>query len=90
VKVLSHEKGYHGTTVAASSLCGLDMIREGFGPPLPNFVKLPCPDPLGAPGETSESFVDRLSARLEEVICAEGPETIAAFVGEPILGASGS
>jgi 4-aminobutyrate---pyruvate transaminase len=89
VKILSHQRGYHGTTIAGASATGLEMIHNGFGLPLPNFIKLPCPDPLEAPEETVETFTDRLIAQLEEVIEAEGPDTIAAFIGEPILGAGG-
>lgn len=43
VKILTHERGYHGTTVAGSSATGLDLIHKGFGLPLPNFIKLPLP-----------------------------------------------
>jgi 4-aminobutyrate---pyruvate transaminase len=88
-KILSHRRGYHGTSVAGASATGLDFIHSGFGLPLPNFVKLPCPDPLEAPDQTPESFCDSLIARLEEVIETEGPDTIAAFIGEPVLGAGG-
>ena len=89
VKILSHLRGYHGTTVAGASATGLEGIHRGFGLPLPNFVKLPCPDPLEAPEKTMESFTDHLIAHLNEVIQAEGPDSIAAFIGEPILGAGG-
>jgi 4-aminobutyrate---pyruvate transaminase len=89
VKILSHERGYHGTTVAGSSATGLDIIHKGFGLPLANFVKLPCPDPLDAQEETPQAFVDRLIGHLEDVVAAEGYDTIAAFIGEPILGAGG-
>ena len=50
VKILSHQRGYHGTTVTGASATGLDLMHNGFGLPLPNFIKLPCPDPLEAPG----------------------------------------
>ena len=89
VKILSHQRGYHGTTVTGASATGLDLMHNGFGLPLPNFIKLPCPDPLEAPGQTPHGFTDHLITRLEEVIRAEGPDTIAAFIGEPILGAGG-
>ncbi|WP_066950948.1 aminotransferase [Streptomyces lushanensis] len=90
-KIISHENGYHGTTVAAGSATGMDHIHEGFGMPLPNFPKIPCPD-LHSPharGLTSDQFVDRLVARLEDLISDEGADTIAAFIGEPVLGAGG-
>jgi 4-aminobutyrate--pyruvate transaminase len=86
MKVISHERGYHGTTVAASSATGLEMIHNGFGKPLPQFIKVPCPD---ARGQEEQETVDRLIAHLEHVVDAEGADTIAAFIGEPILGAGG-
>ncbi|OBG24619.1 class III aminotransferase [Mycobacterium sp. 852002-51057_SCH5723018] len=90
VKVLSHERGYHGTTIAAASATGVGAIHSGFALPLTHFVKLPCPDPQAtASGESPEAFVDRLIEHLESVIAAEDANTIAAFVGEPILGAGG-
>jgi 4-aminobutyrate--pyruvate transaminase len=89
VKILSHQRGYHGTTVTGASATGLDLMHNGFGLPLSNFIKLPCPDPLEAPGQTPHRFTDYLITRLEEVIRAEGPDTIAAFIGGPILGAGG-
>jgi 4-aminobutyrate--pyruvate transaminase len=89
VKILSHQRGYHGTTVAGSSATGFDLIHKGFGLPLANFVKVPCPDRLQAPEKTPEAFVDCLIERLEDIIAAEGPDTIGAFIGEPILGAGG-
>ncbi|MEV7320778.1 aminotransferase class III-fold pyridoxal phosphate-dependent enzyme [Streptomyces sp. NPDC093970] len=90
-KIISQEKGYHGTTVAAGSATGLDALHRGFGPPLPGYVKVPCPDPYGPLGQgiEQERFVDRLVDRLERVLAAEGPDSVAAFVAEPILGAGG-
>jgi 4-aminobutyrate---pyruvate transaminase len=79
VKIISQVMGYHGMTVAGASATGIDMFYDGFDLPLPQFVKAPCP--------TGE--VDALINRLEQIIEAEGPETIAAFIGEPILGAGG-
>ncbi|MDP1013877.1 aminotransferase class III-fold pyridoxal phosphate-dependent enzyme, partial [Klebsiella pneumoniae] len=40
-------------------------------------------------GESEEHFADRLAVELEQKILAEGPETIAAFIGEPLMGAGG-
>ncbi|WP_405984079.1 aminotransferase [Streptomyces sp. NBC_00872] len=90
-KIISHENGYHGTTVAAGSATGISHIHEGFGMPLPNFPKIPCPDPYSPPaqGLTSDQFVDWLVAQLEDLISDEGADTIAAFIGEPVLGAGG-
>jgi len=62
-----------------------------FGLPLPGFLHLTCPHYWreGRPGETEAAFTARLAAELEETIVAEGPQTIAAFFAEPVLGAGG-
>ncbi|MDX3854845.1 aspartate aminotransferase family protein [Streptomyces sp. AK02-01A] len=90
-KIISHQKGYHGTTVATASATGIAQIHDGFGIPLPGFLKVPCPDPLDARANnlTDDQFVDWLISRLEDLIATEGADTIAAFIGEPILGAGG-
>jgi 4-aminobutyrate---pyruvate transaminase len=89
VKILSHHRGYHGTTTAAGSATGLAHIHNGFAIPLPQFLRLHCPDPLFAPELSEQQFTDWLIDQLEELIAEEGPDTIAAFIGEPILGAGG-
>jgi 4-aminobutyrate--pyruvate transaminase len=86
-KIISHLQGYHGTTVAAASVTGLDPIHVGFETPLPHFTKIACPDPRSA--NDGVSVTNQLIAGLEERIAAEGADTIAAFIGEPILGAGG-
>jgi 4-aminobutyrate--pyruvate transaminase len=86
-KIISHRQGYHGTTVAAGSATGLDPIHVGFDTPLPHFIKIACPDPRTANADAN--VTDQLIAGLEERIAIEGPDTIAALIGEPILGAGG-
>lgn len=90
-KVLSHHRGYHGSTTVAASATGLPHIHHGFGVPLPQFLRLHCPDRLSpmAEGLTEEQFTDWLIDQLEDLIAEEGPDTIAAFIAEPILGAGG-
>ncbi|MET8680903.1 aminotransferase [Streptomyces sp. NPDC004647] len=90
-KILSHHRGYHGSTTAAGSATGLAHIHHGFGIPLPHFLRLHCPDPLSPPahGLTDAEFVDWLIGELENLIDDEGADTIAAFIAEPILGAGG-
>lgn len=90
-KIISHDRGYHGTTVAAGSATGIGHIHHGFGIPLPSFLKLHCPDPLApyANSLTGDQFVDWLITQLEDLIATEGADTIAAFIGEPILAAGG-
>lgn len=90
-KFISRVNGYHGITVASASLTGLPVNQRGFDLPLPGFLHVGCPHHYrhALPGETEEQFADRLAAELEQKILSEGPETIAAFIGEPVMGAGG-
>ncbi|MNQ20104.1 L-Lysine-8-amino-7-oxononanoate aminotransferase [compost metagenome] len=90
-KFISRVNGYHGITVASASLTGLPGNQRGFDLPLPGFLHVGCPHHYrhAQPGESEEQFADRLAAELEQKILAEGAETIAAFIGEPLMGAGG-
>ncbi|MCK0198616.1 aspartate aminotransferase family protein [Ancylobacter sp. 6x-1] len=90
-KFLARDGGYHGITVAAGSLTGLQTNQKGFDLPLPFVRHLSRPHfyRAGLPGETEEAFTERLLKELEDTILAEGPETVAAFIGEPVMGAGG-
>lgn len=90
-KIISRERGYHGVTVMSGSLCGLPGMHTGFDLPLPmvRFARSPHLRFEGQPEETEEQFVARLAAELEEQILAEGPETVAAFIAEPLQAAGG-
>jgi 4-aminobutyrate--pyruvate transaminase len=90
-KFIARNGGYHGITVAAGSLTGLQVNQRGFDLPLPFVTHVTCPHHyrFAVEGETEEAFADRLAAELEATILAEGPETVAAFIGEPVMGAGG-
>ncbi len=90
-KIISRMRAYHGITIASGSLTGLPYNHRSFDLPLEGFVHLTCPHFYrdGQPGETEADFAARLVAELEETIEREGPETIAAFIGEPLMGAGG-
>lgn len=90
-KIIARNKGYHGVTMAAASLSGLPMMHQHFDLPLPDVVRVSCPHfyQFGLHGETQEQFVDRLAQELEDTILREGPETVAAFIAEPVQGAGG-
>jgi 4-aminobutyrate--pyruvate transaminase len=90
-KFLSHDRAYHGNTVAAASLTGTSYAHDGFNLPLEGFLHVRSPHYLAnaIPGETEGEFVGRLLADLEARILNEGPETIAAFFTEPVLAAGG-
>ncbi|MDH1270779.1 aspartate aminotransferase family protein [Rhizobium pusense] len=90
-KVISRRRAYHGVTIAAASLTGLPHNHGSFDLPLSQVIHLTCPHfwREAASGEAEEQFVQRLAYELEQTILTEGPETIAAFIGEPLMGAGG-
>ena len=90
-KIISRKKGYHGVTMAAASMTALAYAQDGFGLPL-DFVKhTTAPDYYNGAhaGETEEEFASRCAAELEDLILAEGPDTVAALFAEPVMGAGG-
>lgn len=90
-KIISRMRAYHGITVASGSLTGLPAIHTDFDLPIKNVVYTSCPDFYrgAAEGETEEQFTDRMARDLEELIQKEGPDTVAAFIAEPVMGAGG-
>jgi 4-aminobutyrate--pyruvate transaminase len=90
-KFISRQNAYHGITIAAGSLTGLQANQRGFDLPLPfaKHVSAPHYYRNGLPGESEEAFVERLATELENLILEEGPDTVAAFIGEPLMGAGG-
>ncbi|MBM9401615.1 aminotransferase class III-fold pyridoxal phosphate-dependent enzyme [Gluconacetobacter azotocaptans] len=90
-KIISRHRAYHGITVASGSLTGITANHTSFDLPLPGFLHLTTPHYRreARPGESEEDFATRLAQELEDMIQREGPETIAAFYGEPVMGAGG-
>jgi len=90
-KIISRIKAYHGVTIAAGSLTGLPFAHQDFDLPLPGILHADCPHHyrFAEPGETEEEFATRLAQNLEELIIREGPDTVAAFIAEPVMGAGG-
>lgn len=90
-KIIARIKGYHGVTVASASLTGLPANHTDFDLPIKNILHTSCPHyyRLGKDGETEEEFATRCADELEELILREGPETVAAFIAEPVGGAGG-
>ncbi|ETX26904.1 aspartate aminotransferase family protein [Roseivivax isoporae] len=90
-KFLARNKGYHGITVASGSLTGLPANHGDFDLPAIPVRHLTCPHHWrwGHEGESEAEFTARLLKEAEDVILEEGPETIAAFIGEPVMGAGG-
>lgn len=91
-KIISRLKGYHGVTVASASLTGLPYNHIDFDLPIAGILHTSCPHHYryAEAGESELDFSARLAAELEEMILREGPDTVAAFIAEPILGAGGA
>src|SRR5271169_1221582 len=90
-KIISRLKGYHGVTIVAASLTGLPANHRDFDLPLPGFLHTSCPHHyrFAQDGESEEQFATRLADELEALIVKEGPDTVAAFIAEPVMGAGG-
>jgi 4-aminobutyrate--pyruvate transaminase len=90
-KIIARQGAYHGVTVAAASLSGLVPSHRDFDLPLDRMLHVDCPHHhrFAEPGESEEAFSTRLAKALEQRILAEGPDTVAAFIAEPVMGAGG-
>lgn len=90
-KIISRWRGYHGSGLVTGSLTGLELFHKKFDLPLDNIIHTEAPyyfrrDDLD---QTEEQFVAHCVSELEAMIAREGPDTIAAFIGEPVLGTGG-
>ena len=90
-KIVARIKGYHGVTVGTASLTGLPHLHRDFDLPIARILHTDCPHHyrFGRPGESEEAFATRCAESLEALILKEGPETVAAFFAEPVMGAGG-
>lgn len=90
-KVITRERAYHGITIAGGAMTRLAYVQEGFDLPQSHVrhTGTPCYYRNAEPGESEEDFSRRLVKDLEALILEEGPETIAAFFAEPVMGAGG-
>jgi 4-aminobutyrate---pyruvate transaminase len=90
-KVIARDRAFHGSTIAAASMCGLKFMHREFGLPLTGFHHTLAPFPYRSmlEGEDEAAYVNRLALELERLILCEGPDTIAAFIAEPIYAGGG-
>jgi L-2,4-diaminobutyrate transaminase len=90
-KIISRKRAYHGVTVATASLTGLSNVHTAFNLPLPMVLHTETPHYWrhAEPGMSERDFSQACARKLEEMILAEGPETVAAFIAEPVMGAGG-
>lgn len=90
-KIISRWRGYHGSGLMTGSLTGLELFHNKFDLPLSQVIHTEAPYYLrgAAAGMSEEEFSAECAAKLEAMILSEGPDTIAAFIGEPVLGTGG-
>ncbi len=86
-KFISRQHGYHGVTLAAMSATGMAIYHKMFGPLVPGFVQVAAPYAYRWQGN-AEPGVGAAEA-VEKAILAEGPDTVAAVIAEPVMGAGG-
>jgi putrescine aminotransferase len=83
--ILSRKAAYHGVGSASLAATGIPPLKEGFGPLAPGFVHLTTPHELALGADATDILIEELERTIAEI----GPEKIAAFVGEPVLGVGG-
>ncbi len=90
-KIISRKRAYHGVTVAAGSLTALPYAQDGWDLPIDRFIHTdtPCYYRYGEDSESEEDFATRLAENLDKQIQDEGPDTVAALIAEPVMGAGG-
>ena len=90
-KIISRIKAYHGTTIATGSLTGLPVFHTDFDLPMARVLHTDTPHHWrnAEPGESEEEYSSRLARSLEDLIEREDPDTVAAFIAEPVMGAGG-
>jgi 4-aminobutyrate---pyruvate transaminase len=90
-KIISRQRAYHGVTIASASLTGLPNNHREFDLPIAGVLHTDCPHSYryGQPGESEQAFAARCAESLERLILAEGPDTVAAFIAEPVMASGG-
>ena len=90
-KIISRIGAYHGVSAAAGSLTGIPLYHKAFDLPFDGVLHTSCPNywKYGNPGESEEEFTSRMINDLEKLILSEDPDTIAAFIAEPVMGTGG-
>ena len=91
-KIIARHEGYHGIAISSGSLTGLPAMHKGFDLPIANVVHTGSHHYYrhGEAGESEEAFASRRAEELDQLIIDEGPDTVAAFIAEPVMGAGGA
>ena len=90
-KIIARMQAYHGVTIASASMTGLPLNHRDFDLPITGILHTDSPHyyRFAQPGESEEAFSTRLAKSLDDLIQREGPDTVAAFIAEPVMGAGG-
>ncbi|WP_404710286.1 aminotransferase [Sphingomonas sp. MMS24-J13] len=90
-KIIARERGYHGSSVISGSMTGLSFYHDLMDLPLPIILRTGVPHHYwgAAEGESEQAFSARRAAELDALIEQEGPDTVGAFIAEPVLGTGG-
>jgi len=90
-KIISRWQAYHGTSIGTASLTGLPSFHKDFDLPIQNVLHTESPDYFrhALEGESELDFSIRRAKQLEDLILEHGPETVGAFIAEPVMGAGG-
>jgi len=89
-KIIARQRAYHGSGIMSGSLTGLPSFHQNFDLPQQDVRHAMCPHFYKAPSGMDEAAYVRLCAEdLEQLILKEGPDTVAAFIGEPVMGTGG-
>ncbi|MFC4272597.1 aminotransferase class III-fold pyridoxal phosphate-dependent enzyme [Sneathiella chungangensis] len=90
-KIISRWRGYHGSGLMTGSLTGLELFHKKFDLPLAQVIHTEAPYYFRREDQSlsEEEFSAYCANELEKLILEEGPDTIAAFIGEPVLGTGG-
>ena len=90
-KIVSRNAAYHGQTMGALAATGIDAFKMHFEPISPGFVHIMAPFCYRCALDlTHPECGIECAKQLEEAILREGPNTVAAFIGEPVIGAGGT
>jgi L-2,4-diaminobutyrate transaminase len=95
-RIIARDRGYHGNTVMAGSMTGLNFYHNFMDLPVSSILRTGSPhhywgttESASPAGESEEAFSQRRAAELEALILKEDPDTIGAFIAEPVLGTGG-
>ncbi len=90
-RIISRKSAYHGSTIAGASLGGMQGMHDQLHGAVPNIVHvmMPYAYELALPGESDHDFGLRAARAVEDAILEAGPDNVAAFIGEPVMGAGG-